>query len=441
MKKIYILFIITIYLYGCSAREVTIPVEVKLTIFENTETTNNIPINLKIVPLYEKNIKYTGKLPLIDYLFTNSKANIRSQPSINGNILEKTKIQKKIEVLDKVKGDKIKNNRIWYKVRYENYIGYLHSSVIVKRKFRFKEMAKRARNLDLFIAKSKKNNWSIERIVQYNPGSRESKDAPVDIYGHRGEQSIRSIYTSPSGENTLRYLSDGRIVSIKKSEKLKDIIKIPDSLKTYKIELGKTKKIDVDNGINKIIVIDLDNQNQGIFLKKENVWQLISYSLIISGRNDKRDSYETPKGYFLVGNTVKQVIFVSEKKVKKQDLNIEVTKDIKGKEINREDNENNYEIVKKYSRANYGIRFSGGGYIHGIPLSDDIVKELGSEKAVEERKKRAMITLGTYKRSHKCVRNSEEHESFLYHDFVGYDPQYEGKWWRLPKENVAVIVF
>lgn len=440
MKKIYIIIIIIISLYGCNAREVIVPVEIKLARIENTEIINNVSINLKILPLYEKNIKYNGKLPLTDYLFTNSNANIRNKPSIDGRILGQTKIFKKIEVLEKIKGDNIKNNNIWYKVHYDNYIGYIHSSVVVKRKFRFEEMARKARKLDLFIKKSKNNNWDIEKIVQYNPGSSEDEDAPVDIYGHRGEQSIRSIYTSPSGENILRYLSDGRIVSIKKSEQLENIITIPDSLKTYKIELGKTKKIDVDNGINKIIVIDLDNQNQGIFLKKENVWQLISYSLIITGRNDNRDSYETPKGYFLVGNTVKQVIFVSEKKVKKQDLNTEVTKNIKGKEISREDN-NNYEIVKKYSRANYGIRFSGGGYIHGIPLSDDIVKELGSEKAVKERKKRATISLGTYKRSHKCVRSSEEHESFLYHDFVGYDPEYEGKWWRLPKENVAVIVF
>jgi len=79
MKKIYILLIIIATLYGCSAKEVVVPVEVKLTIVENKETTSNIPIYMKKVPFYEKNIEYTGKLPLLDYLFTNSKANIRSR--------------------------------------------------------------------------------------------------------------------------------------------------------------------------------------------------------------------------------------------------------------------------------------------------------------------------------------------------------------------------
>jgi len=437
MKKIYILLIIIAYLYGCSAKEVMVPVEVKLTIVENTETSNGIPINLKMVPLYEKNIEYNGKLPPLDYLFTDSKANIRSKPSINGKILGKTKVKEKIEVLGTIKGDRIKKNRVWYKVRYKNYIGYLHFSVIIKRTFRFKEMAKRVRNLDLFIAKSKKNNWSIERVIQYNPGSSEDEGTPTDMYGNRGEQSITGIYTNPNGENSLRYLSDERIVSIKKRNTLKDLVMIPDSMRIYKIETGKTQKIDVDDGIDRVIVIDLSNQNQGIFLKKNDVWQLISYSLITTGRNNNRSSYETPKGYFLVGNTVRQVIFPYEEKVKKEDLGGEVVENITEKGLIEED----YEVVKKYSRANYGIRFSGGGYIHGIPLKDDTVKNLGNEKAVKERKERATITLGTYKRSHKCVRSSEDHESFLYHDFVGYDPKYEGKWWRIPRQNVAVIVF
>lgn len=437
MKKLYILLIIVASLYGCSAKEVVLPVEIKLTIIENTEAVKSIPVELKILPLYEKNIEYTGELPPVDYLFTNSKVNIRSKASINGRILGRTRVKEKIEVLGRINGDRIKKNRLWYKVRYKNYSGYLHSSVIVKREFRFEEMAKRARNLDLFIAEAEVKNWSIERITQYNPGSSEEEGTPVDEYGNRGEQSIIGIYTNPSGKNSLRYLSDGRIIAIKEKAQGKDLIRIPDSMRKYRIERGNTRKINLDKGINRVIVIDLKNQNQGIFLKEDDVWQLISYSLITSGINNNRDSYETPKGYFLVGNTVRQVIFPYEEKVKKEDLGEGVVENITEKGLNEDD----YEVVKKYSRANYGIRFSGGGYIHGIPLKDDIVEELGNEKAVKERKERAIITLGTYKRSHKCVRSPEEHESFLYHDFVGYDPKYEGKWWRIPRQNVAVIVF
>jgi len=437
MKKLYILLIIIASLYGCSAKEVVLPVEIKLTIVENKEAVSSTPINLKTVPLYERNIEYSGELPLINYLFTNSRANIRSKPSINSKILGRTRVKEKIEVLGRVEGGRIKNNRVWYKIKYKSFIGYLHSSVIIKREFDFEEMAKRARNLDLFITESQKNNWSIQRIIQYKPGSSEEEGIPVDMYGNRGEQSIVGTYINPSGKSYLRYLSDGRIVAVKEKDQGKYIVTIPDSMREYEIEQGKTKKIDVSDGIDRVIVIDLKNQNQGVFLKKKDVWQLISYSLITSGVNNNRDSYETPKGYFLVGNTVRQVIFPYEEKVKKENLGEEVEENITEKGLNEED----YEIVKKYSRANYGIRFSGGGYIHGIPLKDDTVKELGDEEAVKARKERAIITLGTYKRSHKCIRSPEEHESYLYHDFVGYDPKYEGKWWRVPRQNVAVIVF
>lgn len=437
MKFLYVLLIIITSLYGCSAKEVVLPIEIKLTIVENKEAVSSTPIKLKTVPLYEKKIEYNGELPLINYLFTNSRANIRSETSITGRILDKTNIKEKIEVLRRVKGNEIKNNRVWYKVKYKNNIGYLHSSVAIKRKFDFEEMAKRARNLDFFIAKAQINNWSVQRIIQYKPGSTEEEGIPVDMYGNRGEQSIVGTYINPSGKSYLRYLSDGRIVAIREKIQGKYLVSIPDSMRAYQIEQGKTKKIDISDGINRVIVIDLKNQNQGVFLKRNDVWDLVSYSLITSGVNNNSDSYETPKGYFLVGNTVKQVIFPYEVKVKKEELGESVDENVTEKGLNEED----YEVVKKYSRANYGIRFSGGGYIHGIPLNDDIVEELGSEEAVKERKERAIITLGTYKRSHKCVRSPEEHESYLYHDFVGYDPKYKDKWWRIPRQNVAVIVF
>ena len=245
-------------------------------------------------------------------------------------------------------------------------------------------MAKKARNLELFIQESKINNWSIERIIAYKPGSNEEKDALIDEYGNRGEQSIVGIYFSPNQKSSLRYLQDGRIVSIRKKDRDSIIIKIPDSLREYEIESQKTRKIDVKDGIKKVIVIDLKNQNQGIFWKRGEVWELISYTLITSGKNDNKSSYETPKGYFLVGNTVKQVIFPYEEKIKKENLGGEVVENLTEQGPMKEYNEEDYEIVKKYSRANYGIRFSGGGYIHGIPLSDDIVEELGSEKAVKK---------------------------------------------------------
>jgi hypothetical protein len=442
MKKLIILLISLVFFYSCS-REAIQPVEIKVVIIENSKTETTIPIKVKSIPLYEEDIIYYGKLPFRSYIFTKRYSNIRKNPWKSSPKIGMAKPYEKFELLKMVKnGGYIKDNKVWYRIKYGNKVGYIHSSIAYKRELRIREMATRVRHLDYFMNNAKDNNYSIERIIAYKPGSQEKEGLEKDIYGNRGEQSIRADFTNFYGKEFFRYLQDGRIVAVlekNKGEK-KILVKIPDSVSTYRIDKNKIKKIDVSDGINKVIVIDIKNQMEGVFQKEDKVWKLISYTVITSGINNNKHSYETPKGYFLVANTVRQVIFPYEEKVKKDNLGGKVEEDLTETGL-KEYNEDDYKIVKKYSRANYGIRFSGGGYLHGIPLKDDTVKKLGGNKSVKARKERNERTLGTFKRSHKCVRTPEEYQSFLYHDFVGYRDEYKNKWWRIPKENVAVIVF
>jgi hypothetical protein len=249
--------------------------------------------------------------------------------------------------------------------------------------------------------------------------------------------------------------------------------------------------LDLSNGIKRVVLIDIKNQTEAAFQKDGEVWELVGYNLITSGRNDNKHAYDTPKGYFIVQNTLTFIMFSykedvlledaierEDKKViefaEAEDKRIENIK--KHREMAQQANimmfdegngrreapiendeealvkktyepqytEEDYEEVTKYSRANYGIRFSGGGYLHGIPLKDETVARLeeeGGDEAVKKRKTASERNLGTFKASHKCVRNVEEFQSFLYYDFIGYDEKYGNKRWKRPKNDVAVIVF
>jgi hypothetical protein len=74
--------------------------------------------------------------------------------------------------------------------------------------------------------------------------------------------------------------------------------------------------------------------------------------------------------------------------------------------------------------APYAIRFSGGGYMHGVPRD---FKHSASGKRIDPGITEAIYTLGTTPQSHMCVRNYSSYAKFLYDRFV------KGQW--------AVIVF
>lgn len=467
-----------IFFIGCSIdKEVEFPLDISVNIVEKREATGMIPIITKIGEPYRENIKFTGELSKRNYVFTNRVVNIRVEASTKASVLLRSEPLEKMELLSIIEGENLGGNLEWYKIIKDEKIGYIHSSVGVVRRFEFKKMVKEVRVLEEFIEKSNENGESIERIISYIPGSSEKEGAPRDKYGNRGEQSILALYRNQNKKESFRYLQDGRIVSVNRKENINEnrgYVKIPDSKNSYEIDLNRTTKIFSEKEeekegitrvdgviehkvlseeeyqkerrkeknekqleqdrkkINKMIVIDVKNQTQGVFEKNkdDDIWELISYTVVTTGRDDGRDSYETPLGHFLVQNTVKQVIFPYKSKV------VEKIYDKEGNKIGER-----IDVIRKYSRANYGIRFSGGGYLHGMPLTDDLVKSLGTAKKVKERKKINEKILGTYRASHKCVRSPEEYEHFLYHDFVGYKEEDSNKWWRKPKELVAVIVY
>lgn len=65
--------------------------------------------------------------------------------------------------------------------------------------------------------------------------------------------------------------------------------------------------------------------------------------------------------------------------------------------------------------APYALRFSGGGYIHGVPIDFKLGQNQYNTSPTDSKNyEEYLITIGTTPRSHKCVRNFTSHAKFLY---------------------------
>ena len=83
--------------------------------------------------------------------------------------------------------------------------------------------------------------------------------------------------------------------------------------------------------------------------------------------------------------------------------------------------------------ARNAIRFSGGGYIHGIPSTFE------PKDNREKRKKITESKLGSIPLSHKCVRNDDEIIKYIY-DWVNGGNKIQKNGFTYPAKNVIVIV-
>jgi hypothetical protein len=159
----------------------------------------------------------------------------------------------------------------------------------------------------------------------------------------------------------------------------------------------------VNANFRKAIVIDLDNENQGIFQKNtEGKWELISYTLNKTGMESNL-GFETPKGYFIVPVLKYEMAY--------------------------RDEYNNAAGMAKYA-----IRFSGGGYIHGTPINFE--ENINRDFFLTEKDG----SLGTVEGTRKCIRNMESHIKFLFNWVTNGKVNRKSNEQR-PDENVMVIVF
>ncbi len=389
MIKILKLIIINIFFMT------TLYAESKVMLEKYTEV---IPLGVKV------NIKNNESEPeFLNYVFVKTiDAPIRKDSSINSQEIMRLPYNTKMKVLEKIKVGK----NDWYKVSIktttgESVIGYVSANLVSIRKFRFEKMNKKVEDLSNFLKSEAKLGKELVSTNTYIPNPKnENMNRLKDKYGVSADQNAVGMY----GDEII-YIPDRSLMSIESLEgdyAYVNVFSIPEKpLKVHKRVLSRNPV--VNSNFKKVIVIDLENENQGIFEKNKNEeWELISYTLNKTGLESTL-GFETPKGNFIVPVAKYEMFYTDQ-------------------------------YGRLAGLAKYAIRFSGGGYIHGTPI--DFEENINRDFFLEQKDG----TLGTVEGTRKCIRNSEAHIKFLF-DWITNGKVNRKSNDQRPDENVMVIVF
>ena len=204
---------------------------------------------------------------------------------------------------------------------------------------------------------------------KYSDGS---SPAVKDKFGNRRNQGI-PLYIEGQMDRPERYAPDGSLVSIVSRDLENYKIKVEDMDGEWIVPARYVKEIEAKD-FSKVVVVDRKNQNITTLEKVDNIWKIRSMNPASTGLDRPPYQLPTPLGVFVVQG---------------KKLKMEYLKDGSHTEID--------------GYAPYASRFSGGGYIHGVPVN------LPRTEMIEY-----SPTLGTTPRSHMCVRNATSHAKYVY---------------------------
>lgn len=329
------------------------------------------------------NLKYTQYPTALDYLLVvGSNINVRSVPKTDAQVISKAQLFQKINVLQQVKGEYLNKfaSDVWYRVFWKENndvrYGFLFGYSVNPRSFQLEKMAQ---SINALKEETSSNQMAyISNYKNYHGMAPAYQGKDVDKYGTLRSQAA-PVYNAPDINAEFRYMTDGTIVSVLGENK--DFYKV--RALSFPGEYWVPRRyVSFDNYIKdltKVIVVDRKNQNEGVFEYIDGVWNLISYTFATTGVNDEY-RLETPLGYYQGIEKKERFLYLDD-----------ITKEISG-------------------YAPWAIRFSGGGYIHGVPIT--FIKEDG--EYIDPGMQEYLYTIGTTPRSHKCVRNYTSHAKFLY---------------------------
>lgn len=258
---------------------------------------------------------------------------------------------------------------------YEKYtLDHFYKYKNIDREFQWKKIEDKISNIENF----KKEYTKIGTLRNFrnsngNPAQLESflTSPERDKYGVRRYQGI-PLYESLN-KKPIRYGWDGSFVGI--LDEKDGFVKI--KIESIEGEWWTPKKYvkQISNTpTDKLIFIDRKNQNIVTLQKNNNEWLIRSMNPATTGLDKLPHNYPTPLGTFVI----------QDKKPRMNYLKLGSSSQIAG-------------------FAPYATRFSGGGYIHGIPV------ELPRTNIIEY-----SPTLGSTPRSRMCVRNASSHAKYVY---------------------------
>ena len=374
-----------------------------------------------------------------NFLFIKNSASLLEAPY--GNAVAHLGFSEKPEILFDMVSDAANSNAKWYfteftkkgdtnvtrkekkdkngKVIAENPTtikGFIAGSEdnVSERGFYWNKMINRIEIVNNFIDTALKAKEDLYIITEYKPLSRD-KPSKKDRFGNKNNQSIIG-YTKANKEGEIINIPDQTIFKIIGEENNMLKIETPFYGGPYFIEKTEgtyQKAENIKEKVNKFIAIDPHSQTEVLFQRNPETekYEVVTYSYVTTGK-DGWGSYETPHGAFLIAFTRPYMTFTRHARAGDKTLPGRSDLTIGGS-------------------AKYAVRFSGGGYMHGIPVGLNFKgSTLNTGPALK---------IGTYKDSHKCVRHFDDQIEFIV-GWVNADSKIKDRDNTIPEEPVIALV-
>lgn len=334
---------------------------------------------------FRLNLLYNRYLTNYDYALPKSGVGIRTGPGGAYDFIRTPGTYEKMSLVDSVRGEYLTpyNSDLWYRIYWYDKTGirtgYVYGPLITVRSYDLSRKMAEAKAVQADLASAATigyvNNYKNRRGVPPKlPGG------GTDAFGNESSQSAPG-YASLKDLTKFVYVQDGTLLLIIGQSGGYYQCRLPGKQTVYWIPQKYITLTTAMKQANQFIVVDRKQQNSAVFQKTPTGWELISYQVVTTGANDKY-RFPTPLGAFMAVEKKPKFLYLHD-----------ITQEVDG-------------------YAPHAIRFSGGGYTHGVPVTfkkDPVTGQLVDPGMAEN-----LATLGTIPRSHKCIRNTTSHALFLY---------------------------
>ena len=385
---------------------------------KNNDNSNNSAQNQNINSSYSYIKQYFGKRPenltfnfgydkhsprdMDEFVFIKTATNIRKEPNSNAKVIKSATYSQKYKTTGIVKTNSGNKSDEWYEVFFDNQLGYIPKSAVEKREFDWNDMMKKVDKTNKFIKEAVSANKKIYVLDDYVPlGGGES--GKRDKFGNRANQSefgyidksFKDYINIPDRTIMVIEEENDKYVKVKIDAYDNGVYYLKPSSKKYLKEAGITGEV------SRFIYVDRASQNEMIIEKSGNGWNVVTSSFVTTGK-DAGNSFATPYGTFLIAYSKPVMSYTG----------------------------SGGGVV---GDAKYAVRFSGGGYMHGIPSVFE------PKNTREQRKAATAKKIGTYPESHKCIRHYDDQIKFIY-EWLGNSSPGHSEGFRVPSVPTVMLV-
>ena len=385
---------------------------------KNNDNSNNSAQNQNINSSYSYIKQYFGKRPenltfnfgydkhsprdMDEFVFIKTATSIRKEPNSNAKVIKSATYSQKYKTTGIVKTNVGNKSGEWYEVFFDNQLGYIPKSAVEKREFDWNDMMKKVDKTNKFIKEAVSANKKIYVLDDYVPlGGGES--GKRDKFGNRANQSefgyidksFKDYINIPDRTIMVVEEENDKYVKVKIDAYDNGVYYLKPSSKKYLKEAG------ISGEVSRFIYVDRASQNEMIIEKSGNGWNVVTSSFVTTGK-DAGNSFATPYGTFLIAYSKPVMSYTG----------------------------SGGGVV---GDAKYAVRFSGGGYMHGIPSVFE------PKNTREQRKAATAKKIGTYPESHKCIRHYDDQIKFIY-EWLGNSSPGHSEGFRVPSVPTVMLV-